>query len=282
MTMRFTILGAGGRIGGALVAALKQDCQVWAVERAELPSFLSSRACAGHIINCIGLTGDFRSRPHDTAEAHVTLVSKLLARGHFESFLLLSSTRVYANAQSTAETSALVCCPADASDLYNLTKLAGEALCLAHRNPAVRVARLSNVVGPVPDSDTFLGQVIAEGRAHGLVRFRQSAASAKDYVPLSRVVSILPRIALGGQHRLYNVASGRNVSHEEIAARLRQGLGWTTVFSADAPTIRFPPIAITRLNDEFGVALSDPLRDLSSIAVGQEAPCSPSMKLAAA
>ncbi len=282
MSTRFTIVGAGGRIGRALVTALSAHHAVRAVGRQELPAFLNERDNAGHVINCIGLTGDFRRRPHDTVDAHVTLVSRLLARSGFDSFLLLSSTRVYAGAAAAREDIPLTCRPDNAADLYNLTKLAGEALCLSHPNPAVRVVRLSNVYGPVPDPDTFLGQITEEGRVNGCIMFQQRADSAKDYVRLDRVVSVLPQIALHGRHRLYNVASGRNVTHAEIAAVLRKTLGWTTVFSTAAPVIRFPPIEIARLDDEFGAALSDPLRDLSSIAAGQEAPCSLSTKLAAA
>jgi len=280
--MEFTVLGAGGRVGRALVAALRDEHAVRAVDRAGLEAFLSDRAPAGHVINCIGLTGDFRTRPLDTAQAHVGIVARLLARGHFASVLLLSSTRVYAGAASTHEDAALSCRPADPSDLYNLTKLAGEALCLAHPDPAIRVARLSNVYGPTPDPDTFLGQILHEGRRTGGVLFRQGPDSEKDYVGLGRVVSVLPRIAVAGRHRIYNVAAGHNVSHRAIAETLCDALGWRTDFAPDAPTMRFPPIEITRLNDEFGAALSDPLRDLSTIALGQEAPCSRSTRLAVA
>ena len=126
------VLGAGGFIGAALVAWLEsQDQVVHAVTRASLPALLAGRRPAGHVIDCVGLTGDFRVRPLDTAEAHVGVVARCLADLQFDSFLLLSSTRVYARANATHEDAALPTVPADPSDLYNVTKLAGEALCLA-------------------------------------------------------------------------------------------------------------------------------------------------------
>ncbi len=282
MSVHFTVLGAGGRVGSALVAALRGAHPVRAIDRAGLAGFLAGREDAGHVINCIGLTGDFRARPLDTAESHVGVVARLLARRRFASLLVLSSTRVYTGAATTHEDTALSCHPGDPSDLYNLTKLAGEALCLSQTDPAIRVVRLSNVYAPSPDPDTFLGQILDEGRRTGGVLVRQGPGSEKDYVSLDRVVSVLPRIAAGGRHRLYNLAGGRNISHGAIAAVLRDTLGWRITFAADAPTVRFPPIEITRLNDEFRPALSDPLRDLSTIALGQEAPCSLSTKLAVA
>ena len=183
----FTILGASGYVGSALVAALERaGHRVHAVTRGALPALLETRRNAGHVIDCIGLTGDFRTRPHDTAEAHVGVTARCLAALHFESFLFLSSTRVYARATATNESAVLACAPADPSDLYNLTKLAGEAVCLADPRQTVRVARLSNVYGGDMPDDTFLGQLLREGRGTGAVRFRQSAKSSKDYVSLAR------------------------------------------------------------------------------------------------
>lgn len=84
MTPDITVLGAGGRIGRALVTALLGRARVRSVGRSTLKSFLASDTPAGHVISCIGLTADFRSRPLDTAEAHVGLTARILRRGGFE------------------------------------------------------------------------------------------------------------------------------------------------------------------------------------------------------
>ena len=280
----FTILGASGFVGAALVAWLEsQDQLVHAITRASLPCLLAARRPAGHVIDCIGLTGDFRNRPLDTAEAHVGLVARCLTELQFDSFLLLSSTRVYARAAATHEDAPLPCLPGDPSDLYNVTKLAGEALCLTDARPTVRVARLSNVYGTGMPAETFLGQILREGHSTGRVLLRDSEASAKDYVNLSEVVRHLPAIASKGGARLYNVAAGSNTSHATIAARLRQLLGWEVGFAPDAPTVRNLPIDTSRLDAEFGPTLSKLSADLPTLlALGQEVQCSPSMKHLAA
>ncbi len=162
-------------------------------------ALLAARRPAGHVIDCIGLTGDFRVRPLDTAEAHVGLVARCLANLRFESFLLLSSTRVYARADATHEDAAISLLSADPSDLYNLTKLAGEALCLACPRPEIRVARLSNVYGARHVGRDVPRSGAAGRRGTGSVVFHQSAASAKDYISIARVVRLLPAIAAAGR-----------------------------------------------------------------------------------
>lgn len=280
----FTILGAKGFIGAALVTWLESHDQlVHAVTRASLPALLAGRRPAGHVIDCIGLTGDFRIRPLDTAEAHVGLIARCLSDLTFDSFLLLSSTRVYARASATHEHAELPVKPADPSDLYNVTKLAGEALCLADPRAEIRVARLSNVYGIGMSAETFLGQVLLEGERTGAVVFRQSAESAKDYVRVAAVAQLLPAIATGGRNRIYNVAAGRNTSHATVAERLRAIAGWQTRFAADAPTAKSMPIDTTRLELEFGSTGSDIFTDLPTLlSFAQEYQCSPSMRHMAA
>jgi nucleoside-diphosphate-sugar epimerase len=267
----FTILGCGGTIGTALTAALCHGgYRVQAVDRAALPGLLASGRPAGHVISCIGLTGDFRTRPLDCAEAHVGMTARCLALLRCESFLYLSSTRVYIRAASTHEDAPLPCVPTDPSDLYTLTKLTGEALCLADRRAAVRVVRLSNVYGATPGTETFLGQVIAAGRSTGRVLFQQAPESEKDYVSMADAVRLLPEIAASGRHRLYTLAAGHNASHRDIAAILSTTLGWHTGFLPNAPTIKFQPIEAGRLREEFQAPARIFTSDLARLAAGQD------------
>ena len=279
----FVVLGAGGFIGTALVAWLEsRDHLVHAVTRAAIPALLAARQPCGHVIDCIGLTGHFHSRPIDAAEAHVGVVARCLSELRFESFLLLSSTRVYRHACATHEDTALPSLPADPADLYNLMKLAGEALCLSDRRPAVRVVRLSNVYGPGMPADTVLGAAL-RGSPTGSVVFHQGPGSTRDYVSIASVVRLLPAIATVGRDRIYNVAAGSNTSHATIADRLRKDLGWQVRFVAEAPTVRLLPIDTSRLDAEFGPASGNLTDDLTSLlTLDQESQCSPLTRPAAA
>jgi nucleoside-diphosphate-sugar epimerase len=280
----FTILGASGFIGAALVAWLEsQEQMVHPITRASLPALLSGRRPVGHVINCVGLTGDFRVRPLDTAEAHVGLVARCLGELQFESFLLLSSTRVYARATATNEDTALPTLPGEPSDLYNLTKLAGEALCLADPRPTARVVRLSNVYGIGMPAEAFLGQVLREGSATGNVVLRESAASAKDYVSVAAVVRLLPAISTAGGHRIYNLAAGSNTSHAVIASCIYDIAGWRIGVTPAAPTVWYSPIDTARLDTEFWPTGSNLVADLPALLTHeQESQCSPSTRYVAA
>jgi nucleoside-diphosphate-sugar epimerase len=272
----FTVLGAGGFIGTALVGDLHaRGYQVHAVTRADMPELLARRRPAGHVVFCIGLTADFRTRPLATAEAHVGLVGRCLAEVDFQSFLFLSSTRVYARAELGREDVALEVQPSAPGDLYNITKLAGEALCLSDPRPGVRVVRLSNVYGVGMGEDSFLGQVLAEGMTHGEVTLRQSLRSAKDYVALADVLPALRGIAERGAARLYNIASGTNTTHDAILSALAHCMGWRFTVRDDAAALRFPRIDVTRLSTEFAAPIHSLLDDLPWLAgaIRQEARC---------
>jgi nucleoside-diphosphate-sugar epimerase len=252
--MKFTIVGAGGFIGSHLGRSLNAaGHDVTALHRNDaLPS-----GALGHVIFAAGITADFRERPFDTLRAHVTLPADVLENGQFESFCYLSSARIYSGASSTSEDAAIQVHPELPDDLYNLSKLAGEALCLNHPNPRVRVVRLSNVVGGGGSARDFVPAIVREALAHQHVVLHTSLESEKDYIAIRDVLDLLPRIVLGGNRRIYNLASGKNVTHrqmlEMIAARI------PCKFSAEegAPVVRFPLISVQRISEEFGYAPGD-------------------------
>lgn len=80
-----TVLGATGYIGSRLVAHLQaQGHSVWAPVRGDAEVFTRP---LGHVMYCVGLTADFRTRPFDTVDAHVGLLAEVLRRAQFDSLL---------------------------------------------------------------------------------------------------------------------------------------------------------------------------------------------------
>lgn len=251
-TPPITVLGAGGWIGAALVSNLKrQQHQVRPIDRSSLPQWLVSDEVQGPVIYAIGLTADFRDFPYETVEAHVSVLSRVLQRTGIDQLLFISSARVYGRSAVTSETALLPCLSSDPSDLYNLSKLLGESLVLQDPRPGFKVVRLSNVVGPGQPYSTFLGALLKEASATGAVTIQQHADHSKDYVALSDVVRLLPQIAVQGRQRLYNLGSGRNTTHAEVAAWFRSA-GVPVQFAANASCdFSFPPLVIDRLLSEF-------------------------------
>jgi nucleoside-diphosphate-sugar epimerase len=243
----FTVIGGRGFIGGRLVGWLRQrGIQCQAPDRSDAP-----RDPLGHVVYAAGLTGDFRRRPFDTVTAHVSDLVPLLAERQFSSLLYLSSTRVYRGARSGREEESLKVRPGDPEDHYALSKLLGESLCLNCGRERVRIARLSNVYGPGPDLPEFLRTAIA-GALSGQLVLRNPPASSRDYVNIDDVVPALVDIARGGARRLYNVASGKLTTHAQLTAELRRLTGCDVEFEPGEPVIRFPPVAIDRMREEFG------------------------------
>lgn len=258
-----TVLGAGGWIGSALIASLRaQGRGVEAIDRQRLPAWIAGSQEVGPVVYAIGMTADFRDLPYATVEAHVGLLSQVLQRPGVKQLVYLSSSRVYARCGSTLETGPIPCLSSDPSDIYTLSKLLGEALVLQDPRPGLRIVRLSNVIGPQQPCTTFLGALLKEARESGIVRIHQPASSCKDYIHLDDVVRLLPQIAEAGRQRIYNLGSGRNLSHAEIASWFEQQRIKVVFVNETDPAVCFPPLVIQRLTSEF-LPPQDPLMQLT-------------------
>lgn len=251
MSATFTVIGGSGYVGQHVCAALRATGHsVWVPHRADT-SWLHGQH--GSVVFAAGLTADFRRRPLATVEAHVGLLAKMLRKTPFERMVYLSSTRVYSGQGSTDEDAPLLVRPTDGSDLYNLSKLMGESLCMAHPERHISVLRLSNVVGGLPvQADSFLGMLWEEAK-HGHIQLQAHPDSAKDYIHISDVVNAVLAALSRGAPRIYNVASGFNLSHRDWATALADAAGATWSGDKSAAKWLFPVISNTRLRTELGV-----------------------------
>jgi nucleoside-diphosphate-sugar epimerase len=92
--------------------------------------------------------------------------------------------------------------------------------------------------------------MIASAR-EGSIRLETGPESQKDYVHVDDVCEVLPRIARSGSHRIYNVASGTNMSHRSITRILADATSCSVSIESGAPTVKAPPISIQRICTEF-------------------------------
>ncbi|MDR2574716.1 MAG: SDR family oxidoreductase [Desulfovibrio sp.] len=248
----YTVLGSSGFIGSQVLARLHhKNCNVYAPSREETIKLKNKRL--GNIIYCIGVTSDFREKPRETFAAHITLLSRILARNFCTSVTYLSSTRVYKMREDTREETPLLVAPLDRDDVYAISKLAGESFLLTSGIPA-KIIRLSNVYSPIaPDfaSGNFLDSVMYSAALYGKVTFQTTSASAKDFIHLADAVDLLFSIAESSKTGIFNLASGRNTSNATLGRAL-SACGVFVEFTATVKEWRFPRIRIEKLAEAFG------------------------------
>ena len=256
-----TVLGATGYIGSNVLKKLiRANEEVYAPGKGEN----LAQKNLGHIIYCIGMTANFRTKPFETVESHVCVLNTILKECQFESLTYLSSTRVYINSSKSVaeENDEILINPLHADDLYTLTKLTGECLCLSSgRN--VKIIRLSNIFGKDFKSDNFLTGIIRKIQDKGHFTLLLSLSSSKDYLFIEDAVNLVIDIALKGKEKVYNAASGRNVSNEEILNAIKKHVQFSYTVAENAKDITFPRISINKISAEFDF---DPENILDHIA----------------
>jgi nucleoside-diphosphate-sugar epimerase len=243
-----TVLGGQGYIGQHLVAHLRSHG--WLCDAPNRVDLLTVKKPLGTVFYCIGLTADFRQRPLDTVDAHVGQLHKVLSETEFDQLIYLSSTRVYLGAQGTAEDQVLSVSPTHLDELYKLSKLMGESLAMNSGKPCV-IARLSNVVGGAGNPHSFLCSLWHEAQS-GRIVLRSDPLTAKDYIHIDDVVMLLERLAQRAQHRVYNLASGQQLTHDAWIAQIRARVDCDYEVQAESNSPSFLPVNVNRIRQEFG------------------------------
>lgn len=211
----------------------------------------------GRVLFCAGVTSDFRQRPFDTMRAHVSLAGELLEKAEFDSFVYLSSTRLYLDSPAAHEQAVFTVDPARPDHLFHLSKLAGESLCMNAGRAGVSIARVSNVCGDDYGSGNFLYSLIRDAVEKGTITLHTTLDSAKDYIGVGDVAELLLRISQGEGSGIYNVASGVNTTNRSLIQWISELTGCQAAVADHATSVTFPPIHINRIQAEFGYEQPD-------------------------
>ena len=238
-----TVLGASGFIGSNLVnKLLMSDEEVYAPKRGE---HIGGRNL-GNVIYCIGMTADFRTKPFETVNAHVSTLASLLQTCDFETLTYLSSTRVYIKSitqrKFLVEEDDIVLNSEDPFDLFTASKITGELLALNSGKPNIKIVRVSNVFGADLLSQNFITTIVRDALVNKKVELFTTPDSSKDYISVDDVCEVLMKLATYYKTGIYNLSFGRNTSNETILNELKRLTGAEISYSAKAQKIIFKEI----------------------------------------
>jgi nucleoside-diphosphate-sugar epimerase len=245
---RLTVFGHTGFIGSNIVKhAQDEGRELILPKRGQIP-----KEKLGDIIYAIGITSGFAQYPCETVNAHVCFLKEILEKGDFDNFLYISSVRVYYNLTESHvdENTNLIINVLEPSEIYNISKLMGESLCLSLQKKNIKIVRLSNVFGEGMTNKNFLGDVLHQAITSNHVTINQPKDSSRDYISINDVISSLFYIVNFGEYNLYNVSSGKNVLHYEIADILEK-YGVKVRFTNSSNRIISPVILNNRLSREY-------------------------------
>ena len=252
---KFTVFGSTGLIGGALVRYL--EARGHEVHTPQIRTQSIPIEDLGNVVYCIGVTTDFLSKIDTLVSSHIELASKILKNSSFESFLYISSTRIYEKSFITTETEDIAVSVMGLSNFYNLTKMLGESLVLNQSNNRGRIARLSYVVDDLQLSGTDPVSSVMSQKSGQSVHLSHHSESQKDFILLSEAVDVLINIALHGRNQIYNVASGKNISFNRIKSLAKEYLNVDVELDDDQQVRVNPLIDVEVVRREFNFNLKE-------------------------
>ncbi len=255
---KVSLFGGRGYIGQGLQHSLAASGHT--VNLVSRDALIDSATHFGHVIYCSGITqGEFKSKLSEIVEAHVSRLSRLVQIINCDSFLYLSSARIYENQIFGAEDTKISCDPLNLSDCYNLSKLLGESIVMNSDVPRPSVARISYVVDGL--NDHFFAPI------HRVRRFQDVTLNShpdteKDFILLADAVSCLERISLFGKSEIYNVATGAGISFMQLRKLIEETLNCKVDFTVGAKKQTAPKIDISKLLAEFEFRPRDVLEEI--------------------
>ena len=247
--MLFTIFGSSGFIGRNLVNYLKTNPEI-KLYTPDIRTVDITKKNLGHVIYAIGDL-NYKKNTANFIQSHVGHLNNILNNSNFDSLLYCSATRVYFGTENTHEDALLSLDSTKTNNLYPISKIMAELICLSFSNPKIRIVRLSNVSGFNHTSNLFLPSIIREAVDTKKITLHTKLESEKDYVHIDDVVKILPEIILNGKYRIYNVASGQNTTYQALISKIQEIVPCELEVLENATNYSFSEINTKRLVDEF-------------------------------
>jgi nucleoside-diphosphate-sugar epimerase len=216
-----TVIGSNGFVGRHLVEQLEsQNIQFNTPNKGKLPggNLGTVVICAGH--------GDCKNFPLKVFDSNAQLIVDLIKNSSFTKIIYLSSTRLYKGISGSNEKSDLLIETADDRRLFNLTKAVAEEV-IIRSNINYSILRPSNIYGGAFESPLFLPSIVRDALIKGRVSMYVDPDYAKDYVSVLDLVEVIIKCCVSNDtdNQVINVASGENITAQQIADKLQSETG---------------------------------------------------------
>ena len=143
MKKKFTVFGHSGFLGKNVVNYLIKNGFKYFLPPRNKYKFKKN---LNNVIFCIGSDNVFNN-PINAINANLKILIEVIENNRFDSFLFISSTRIYLGSKKTREIDEININPNNPTYLFNLLKLASENYCLSKKNKNIKIVRLSNLYG---------------------------------------------------------------------------------------------------------------------------------------
>jgi nucleoside-diphosphate-sugar epimerase len=256
----FTIFGQGFVGTNISIFLKKKKCKLFIPKKGKY----KFKKNLHNVVYCIG-NQNWLKDPEVTYNANLAMVPKIIFNNKFDSFTLLSTTRLYfANPNTkTSENDPININSNNKNFLYNSFKIAAENLCLTLNNKNIKVIRMSNLFG-----DNFTNQAyilptwIRDSIINKKIDLFINKNSTKDFIYVDDAFDVLLKIIKTGKHRLYNVASGKNIKLSKILKEIKKITNCKINYANSSNIIKEPKINIKRIVNEFNFKPKNNLIDL--------------------
>lgn len=245
---KITIFGHTGFLGKNIISQLnKKKINIFLPPRNK---FKFSQNL-GSIIYCIG-SDDIIKNPLNAVVSNLLILSKIIEQNKFETFTYISSTRLYLNTNKTNENDDIKVKVSSKNYLFNSLKVAAENFCLSKNNKKIKVVRLSNLYGPNFSNQVYLlPSLIRDSLKKKKIKILINKKSKKNYLYVNDAIKIILKIINKSKYRIYNIASNKRISLENIALTIKEATNCKIVYKNQNIRLNEPVININRIKKEY-------------------------------
>ena len=129
-----------------------------------------------------------------------------------------------------------------------------------------KIIRLSNIYGDNFNAPLALSNFIKNSVKLGKINLTINKKSLKDYLSIDDAIHLILTIINKGKKNIYNVASGKRISLDQITKKIQKITKCKILLSSQNLRINEPKININRIRSEFKFKQSSHLlKDLNNL-----------------